>query len=251
MCLTLVYSLIATYACTLLQNFSIWLHCWSNILKHCKLIDFSWALNLPHTLKNRYLDNQQYHQKIKSYRLYKKYRHQKTQTPGLFRKKMQKNQRQIMIEKLIIQFWSTIWKYYAKAGLWPVRPCRQNRWAGIHFKRVHFGIFSGAPPNIFLPQIWGLYFDLRSRQTRFLSLIQRSYYTKVLLYLNHICPRLLEHIHSERGGGGGWHICPPYVFRGWFGLGFQTFLEIVWELITILKKIREFWQIGLKQCKRS
>ena len=206
---------------------------------------------MPHTLKNRYLDNQQYHQKIKSYRLYKKYRHQKTQTPGLFRKKMQKNQRQIMIEKLIIQFWSTIWKYYAKAGLWPVRPCRQNRWAGIHFKRVHFGIFSGAPPNIFLPRIGGLYFDLRSRQTRFLSLIQRSDYTKVLLYLNHICPRLLEHIHSERGGGGGWHICPPYVFRGWFGLGFQTFLEIVWELITILKKIREFWQIGLKQCKRS
>ena len=46
----------ATYACTLLQNFSIWLHCWSNILKHCKLIDFSWALNLPHTLKNKYLD---------------------------------------------------------------------------------------------------------------------------------------------------------------------------------------------------
>ena len=65
-------------ACTLLQNFSIWLHCWSNILKHCKLLNFSWALNLPHTLKNRYLDNQQYHQKIKSYLLYKKYRHRKT-----------------------------------------------------------------------------------------------------------------------------------------------------------------------------
>ena len=27
MCLTRVYSSIATYACTLLQNFSIWLHC--------------------------------------------------------------------------------------------------------------------------------------------------------------------------------------------------------------------------------
>ena len=129
--------------------------------------------------------------------------------PWPFSQKMQKNQWQIMIEKLIIQFWSTIWKYYAKAGLWPVRPCRQNRWAGIHFKRVHFGIFSGAPPNIFLPRIWGLYFDLRSRQSRFLSLIQRSDYTKVLLYLKHICPRLLEHIQSERGGGGAGISAPP------------------------------------------
>ena len=94
---------------------------------------------------------------------------------------------------------------------------------GIHFKRVHFGIFSGAPPNIFLPRIWGLYFDLRSRQSRFLSLIQRSDYTKVLLYLNHICPRLLEHIQSERGGGGAGISAPP-MYLG-FGLRSQ-FLEI-------------------------
>ena len=35
-----------------------------------------------------------------------------------------------MIEKLIIQFWSTIWKYYAKAGLWPERPSRWDCWLG-------------------------------------------------------------------------------------------------------------------------
>ena len=61
----------------------------------------------------------------------------------------------------------------------------------------------------FLASNMRVIFYLRSRQTRFLSLIQRSDYTKVLLYLNHICPRLLEHIQSERSGGGAGISAPP------------------------------------------
>ena len=37
-----------------------------------------------------------------------------------------------------------------------------------------------------------------------------------------ICPDLFERIDQ----GVGRHICPPYVFRVWFGLGFQIFLKI-------------------------
>ena len=31
---------------------------------------------------------------------------------------------------------------------------------------------------------------------------------------------------NNLGPPGGGHICPPYIFRVWFGLGFQIFLEI-------------------------
>ena len=40
------------------------------------------------------------------------------------------------------------------------------------------------------------------------------------LWLTLICPSLFERIW--RPG----HICPPYAFKVWFGLGFQIFLEI-------------------------
>ena len=60
------------------------------------------------------------------------------------------------------------------------------------------------------------------------------FWSTIYAYIEHLTlfvPAYLS-VSKDRGGGRGWgggvdgHICPPYVFRVWFGLGCQIFLKI-------------------------